>query len=244
MKRKLKWIIPLAVLVLIAAVILIYAADYYHASGEAEAALVSDDLVHVEKTDFGWFFDGPSAQEALIFYPGGKVEETAYAPLLHRLAENGVDVFLLKVPMNLAILGIDRADTVMKQYSYDQWNVGGHSLGGVCATAYASKHPDAFQSVILLAAYPMKQLDDSVDVLFLYGSEDGVLNLEKYEEAKKYAPGASVEYVIHGGNHAQFGSYGIQEGDGTALISSKEQQAIALDQILSVISPAEAVPAS
>lgn len=29
---------------------------------------------------------------------------------------------------------------------------------------------------------------------------------------------------IPGGNHAQFGNYGVQKGDGTASISAEEQQ--------------------
>jgi hypothetical protein len=30
--------------------------------------------------------------------------------------------------------------------------------------------------------------------------------------------------VLEGGNHAQFGSYGPQRGDGTATLSASEQQ--------------------
>ena len=84
MKKKRLWIIPLAVLVLLAVLFLGYTSQYYQADGTAERALASDDSVTVEQTDYGWFFDGPSETDALVFYPGAKVEETAYAPLLHR----------------------------------------------------------------------------------------------------------------------------------------------------------------
>ena len=33
-----------------------------------------------------------------------------------------------------------------------------------------------------------------------------------------------TEYVINGGNHAQFGAYGIQSGDGIATISPENQR--------------------
>ncbi|MBO7714508.1 MAG: hypothetical protein J6S85_13110 [Methanobrevibacter sp.] len=33
-----------------------------------------------------------------------------------------------------------------------------------------------------------------------------------------------TEYVINGGNHAQFGSYGIQSSDGIATISPENQR--------------------
>ena len=243
MKRKLKWIIPFIILVCLAVMIVLYAEDYYHASEDAEKALISDSLVQVEKTDYGWFFDGPSKKDALIFYPGGKVEETAYAPLLHLLAENGIDVFLAKMPMRLAILDTNRAESIIKRYDYQHWYIGGHSLGGACSTAYAAKHADSLDGVILLAAYPMKQLDDSLNVLFIYGSEDGVLNRQKYADSKKYAPSDATEYIIEGGNHAQFGSYGIQNGDGIASISPEEQWNLTLELILDNISLPDATPA-
>lgn len=243
MKRKLKWIIPFIILVCLAVMIVLYAEDYYHASEDAEKALISDSLVQVEKTDYGWFFDGPSKKDALIFYPGGKVEETAYAPLLHLLAENGIDVFLAKMPMRLAILDTNRAESIIKRYDYQHWYIGGHSLGGACSTAYAAKHADSLDGVILLAAYPMKQLDDSLNVLFIYGSEDGVLNRQKYADSKKYAPSDAMEYILEGGNHAQFGSYGIQNGDGIALISPVEQWNLTLELILDNISLPDATPA-
>ena len=235
MKRKLKWIIPFIILVCLAVLIVFYTEDYYHASENAEKALISDSLVQVAKTDFGWFFDGPSEKDALIFYPGGKVEETAYAPLLHLLAENGIDVFLAKMPMRLAILDTNRAESIIKRYDYQHWYIGGHSLGGACSTSYAAKHSDALKGVILLAAYPMKQLDDSLNVLFIYGSEDKVLNRQKYDDSKKYAPSDATEFIIEGGNHAQFGSYGIQNGDGIALISPEEQRKLTMELILNNI---------
>lgn len=97
----------------------------------AYAALKSDDTVTVTQTAYGWFFDGPSETDALIFYPGGKVEETAYAPLLHALAERGMDCCLVSMPFRLAVFGVNKADQVMAQYDYAHWYIGGHSLGAL-----------------------------------------------------------------------------------------------------------------
>ncbi|MBR0081818.1 MAG: hypothetical protein IJP98_03650 [Clostridia bacterium] len=41
----------------------------------------------------------------------------------------------------------------------------------------------------------------------------------------------ATEHVIDGGNHAQFGSYGLQAGDGIARISPQQQ----IDETVSVI---------
>ena len=202
-----------------------YVSVYYPADETALAALRSDGAVTVTQTETGWFFDGPSETDALIFYPGGKVEETAYAPLLREIAEGQMDVFLLKVPFRLAVLAPDRAAEVMAAFAYENWYVGGHSLGGAIAADFAAKHGDGLRGLVLLAAYPTKTLDTSLPVLSLYGSEDGVLNREKLVSGAQFLPDNAVLQVIAGGNHAQFGSYGPQKGDGAALISPSEQWA-------------------
>ena len=84
--------------------------------------------------------------------------------------------------------------------------------------------------MILLASYPTKELDERT--LELYGSEDLVLNAEKRAEGDAYLPEGSVVQVIEGGNHAQFGDYGEQEGDGSAAISREEQQKRTVEAIL------------
>lgn len=205
-------------------VFLVYTGQYYRADETAIASLKSDEAVSVIQTDYGWLFDGPSETDGLIFYPGGKVEETAYAPLLHHLAGEGMDVCLVKMPFRLAVLDMDKADRVMTQHAYRHWYIGGHSLGGAMAALYAAGHSTQLDGVIMLAAYPTKTLDADLGAVILYGSEDGVLNRKGLEEADRYLPDGGRQYVIAGGNHAQFGNYGIQQGDGTAVISAGEQQ--------------------
>ncbi len=203
----------------------IYAADYYRADDTVLPALRSDE-VQVEKNEFGLFFDGPSDSDALVFYPGGKVEETAYAPMLHMLAADGIDVFLLKMPFRLALLKMNAAEKIMQRYDYENWYVGGHSLGGVAAAGYAAGHDVA--GVVLLAAYPTKTVNEPM--LILYGSEDGVINRRRLAEAHCFGDVVIIE--ITGGNHAGFGQYGDQKGDGPATISSQEQQRIAVEAVM------------
>ena len=227
--------ILLASLLLVLAAFALYCAVYYHADGTALEALASDAAVRVEQRDYGWLFDGPGEDAALIFYPGGKVEETAYAPLLRQLAERGVDVCLVRMPLRLAVFGTDRADSVMAEHAYARWYIGGHSLGGAVAANYASSHPGALEGLVLLAAYPTHPLDGTAEEISLYGSEDGVLDRARLEAGRQYAPARSEELVIEGGNHAQFGSYGPQRGDGEAAIPPAEQWAQAAAFIASEI---------
>ena len=153
MKKKKWWRIPVILLLALVIAFGIYASVYYRADATALAALESDGQVTVSETDYGWLFDGPGTGDALIFYPGAKVEAAAYAPFLHRLSEQGMDVCLVEMPLRFAFFGINAADDVMAESDYENWYIGGHSLGGAMAAAYASKHGDALKGVILCAAY-------------------------------------------------------------------------------------------
>ena len=66
--------------------------------------------------------------------------------------------------------------------------------------------------------------DSGLRVYSTYGSEDGVLNREKYEADRTNLPQDTTETVIDGGCHAGFGSYDAQKGDGAPVISAEEQQ--------------------
>lgn len=202
----------------------IYASDYYHAKDYE----VSN--IKVEQQDNYTVYGDTNSKTGLIFYPGGKVEAKAYEPILAGLAEKGICVVLVEMPFNLAVLDSSAADGVINQFTNIQnWYIGGHSLGGAMAASYAANNQDKLKGVVLLAAYPTKELD--IPVLSIYGSEDGVLNREKYSDSIKNANNLS-EIVIDGGNHAQFGNYGEQSGDNAAKISNEKQWNETVKQIL------------
>lgn len=213
----------------------IYASDYYRAVA-VDAYITSGNAVAVSQIDEGYFFDGPGTEDALIFYPGAKVDETSYAPLLNSLAEQGVDCFLVRMPMKLAFLGMNNADNIRAEYSYAHYYLAGHSLGGAMAADYAVEHTDEYSGLFLLAAYPSKDLSKAeFPVVFIYGENDLVLSREKLNEGFSLVPSDYSVVKISGGNHSQFGSYGEQDGDGNATISAEEQQKITVDAILSTV---------
>jgi len=197
----------------------VYVGDYYH-SVNVDEYLKTNNKVTVSQIENGYYFDGSSNEDAVIFYPGAKVEYTAYAPLMEILAEQGIDVFLLKMPLNMAFLGINRAADIIKNFPHDAWYVAGHSLGGVAAAKYAAED-EQINGVILLASYPTDK--QSCRLLSIYGDHDGCLDLEKYEESRSNWPSMTVEKIISGGNHAQFGNYGFQKGDHEATITPQQQ---------------------
>ena len=195
-----------------------YTENYYHADRTAVMMLRTDEYAAVTSSQTGLLFDGPGEEDLLIFYPGAKVQETSYAPLLRQIAEEGMDVFLVRMPARLAFFGSNKADEALQETAdYANVYIGGHSLGGAMAANYAAEHAESLDGVILLAAYSTKPLPDSLPVLSVYGTEDGVLNRGNYEKNLANVPNLQ-ECVIEGGNHAQFGSYGEQRGDGEASI--------------------------
>ena len=76
----------------------------------------------------------------------------------------------------------------------------------------------------------------NINVLSIYGSEDGVLKKDSYEKNKSNLPDNWVEEVIQGGCHSFFGSYGLQDGDGNATITNKDQIDITTGFIINFIS--------
>lgn len=217
---------------------IIYVNDYYHADDMVLDVLQSDETVTVEWIEDDVVTFVPKEPTAgVIFYPGGKVEYTAYAPLMHGLAEEGILCVLCRMPCNLAVLAIDAAEGLQEKFpEVENWYMGGHSLGGSMAAAYVAGHTDDYNGLILLAAYSTKDISQSgLQVLSVYGTRDGVLDMEKYADNLTKLPIDKKECIIEDGCHAQFGSYGKQEGDGAPGISGEEQRKITIEAIMELI---------
>jgi hypothetical protein len=200
-----------------------YLGDYYRADEQAIEIVAQKGTSTLDKEQICFAPENPQA--GLIFYPGGKVQYEAYAPLMEKLAENGILCVLVHMPGNLAVLDVNAAEGIQEMYpEIKTWYIGGHSLGGAMAASYAAKHSDDFSGLILLGAYSTVDLTDSgLAVLSVYGSRDGVLDKEKYEKYFPNLPDKAEEVVIEGGCHSYFGSYGMQEGDGTPTITREQQ---------------------
>lgn len=214
----------LTVIALIVGACGVYLNSYYRADSDSIAAFSADFAVRGREVADGVIAYEPVDPVAgLIFYPGGLVEYTAYEPLMMACAEKGILCVLLEMPFHLAVLDMNAADGVQAQFpQIEKWYIGGHSLGGAMASSYAAKHADEFDGVVLLGAYSTADIT-ALQVISLYGSEDRVMNREKYDECIPNLPADFTEIVIEGGCHAGFGMYGAQSGDGTPTITESEQ---------------------
>jgi hypothetical protein len=210
-----------------------YCADYYHAEDLGES-LSSSANVAVIQEDQEILFDPRRPKAGLVFYPGAKVEFTAYAGFCHRLAEEGFYVVLLHMPFNLAFFDANAGKSIPSSHpEITSWYLAGHSLGGAMAASYIATDVSSWSGLILFASYSTVDLSGSgLKTFTFYGSEDRVMNRSNYESNKVHLPSDNLETIIDGANHDGWGNYGVQRGDGEALISGEEQQSIAV-QILS-----------
>lgn len=221
--------------VVVFAALFLYTKDYYRSEVNIEDCRANTEC-SIEKVKDGIFVDGNGDTEAIIFYPGAKVEYTAYLPLCVKLAEEGVDCFLIEMPFHLAILGMNKAGKIMDNYDYDNWYLAGHSLGGAMAANYVSQNVDEFAGLIMLAAYPTKALvSEDLKVLSVYGDEDKILDKEKVDAGAEFVPEDYTEISLEGANHAGFGNYGLQEGDGEATMEREKQQDMTVHYIMEMI---------
>ena len=239
-KRKI-FVIIASVLLALAVVICacaIYLCDYYHADEGAVAVFNPDENITVSVSNNGnIIFEPQNVTRGFIFYPGGKVEHHAYEPLLAELAREGILCVLVKMPFNLAVFDINAADGIQEQYpEIKEWYIGGHSLGGSMAASYLKKNAEDYEGLVLLGSYSTADISDTdLDVLSVYGSEDKVMNREKYDENKSNLTSDFTEIVIDGGCHAYFGMYGAQDGDGSPTISNEEQIRLTAHHITEMI---------
>lgn len=171
---------------------------------------------------------GAGSATGLVFYPGGLVDPHAYVELLSRFALSGAGhrVIIVKMPSNLAVLASKSARKILRFQEGSSWVIAGHSLGGAMACSLVAAETELFEGMVLMAAYPPSSTDLSNwqgEVLSISATQDRVVDNGKYEAGKDLLPPATGYVVIEGGNHAGFGSYGEQKGDGEAQISRDAQ---------------------
>lgn len=214
-----------------------YLSDYYHSKStlsEYQEKYENDGNTQITEEDQIITIKSESTNRTgIIFYPGGKVEYTAYVPLLVKFAEKGYTCYLPKMPGNLAVFGINKADEIIsEQKDINTWYIGGHSLGGAMSSSYASTNEKKLAGIFFLGAYPSSDLSQTnLKMISLVGSKDQIINKENYEKNKVNAPENSIYETIDGGNHGGFGDYGVQKADGEPSISGEEQQKITAEKI-------------
>lgn len=182
---------------------------------------------------------------AFFFVPGALVDRTAYAVPLSQLAsQHGILVVVLnsgplRLPLRHLGASAHRVQSILQKVEQDvggsssyTWHFGGHSMGGYSASDIYMElaRTDSpflkrtFSKLVLWGSalvtpefqaspYPVLQVDASNDL---------ILGVTK--EASPIAK--ATRYMVEGGNHSGFGSYGPQsypKQDGTRTVALEEQ---------------------
>jgi hypothetical protein len=202
------------------------------AEPQPESTQSLDDTPEVKFTKLNnWLVFEPTASASvtgLILYPGGRVDPQAYAPHAQAIAANGFSVIVVPMPLNFAFLGVNRATQVIEAFpGIKHWAVGGHSLGGAMAAEFVKDHPQEIDGLALWASYPAENTDLSaleIQAMSIYATNDGLATAEEVLSARPRLPAGTRFVEIPGGNHAGFGWYGPQGGDGELEITKLTQQ--------------------
>ena len=204
------------------------AAEYAEAYRNADIAVTDNGSVEIRPAE-----GVEDRKTGIIFYVGAEIEPEAYIPLLAPLSEQGYSCFIPKMPGNVATFKAGEAGKIIDANgAIGTWYLAGHSLGGFTAAGYAKDHTDKIKGIIFVAAYTGTDLSDTdLKVFSVYGDTDTVLNRGRYDAALSWYPASFEEHVIAGGNHAQFGDYGVQPRDNEASISAEEQRNLTYEWI-------------
>lgn len=226
----------LAAVALVCAFCLLFMLDACEADDKAIEAFAQAGSVEYTVKENTTVFYPDGAKKGFIFYPGAKVEHEAYIPLMQSLSEEGVLCILVEMPLYFPLIDADAADSIIEDYpDIEEWYIGGHSLGGYAASLYLEENAKKYEGFILLASYSGADLTETdLDVLTIYGTEDDVLNAERYAESIKLLPKDYREVIIDGGCHTYFGTYTGQDED-FSKITNEEQLKICTEAILDLI---------
>lgn len=226
----------------------------FQAQNLPEGVMVSDTAVTVTEANTHIMFQpiGNQATTGLLFYPGAMVEPTAYAPLARDLADAGHLVIIVKLPWRNAPFASHEAqlwqtsqELMAANDTVQQWVLAGHSRGAAIAARTILEYETAFAGAILIGTSHPKEAENSlanaqIPIAKIYATEDGLASVAEVNANRIFLPEQTSYVEIDGGNHAQFGYYSRQLGDGNAIISREQQQmetAVALRTFLENVSP-------
>ena len=100
---------------------------------------------------------------------------------------------------------------------------------------FVYENPTLINKLILIATTHPRDIDLSnlnIPIMKIYGSKDGVANINDIDKNKTKLPSTTKYVLIEGANHAQFGYYGFQLGDNKADITRERQLQTTLENIL------------
>ena len=196
----------------------------------------NDKIAVADNSEYISFTPVQQHKNIFIFLPGAMVDPIAYVPLCRKLAEAGIQTFIIRMPYRQARLGYKKLLKLNILNDKDKtYILAGHSQGAKMAAQFVQENPGKINKLILMGTTHPKDYkleSRGIHVLKIYGTSDGVAREEDVLMNKSNLPAATKFVCIKGGNHSQFGYYGYQLGDHSASVTREEQQKIILESVL------------
>lgn len=152
MKKFFKWLIGIIIAIIaiiLISIIVVKNKEYQPSTAAISASKISTTDDNITK------FSGNDQNPKVIFYPGALVEPKSYSIWAKKVAQAGYSVYIVRFPLDLAVLKTNIANQVSKNNGYV---IGGHSLGGTMASRYAHNNPKNLKGVFFLAAILRKKV--------------------------------------------------------------------------------------
>ncbi len=212
----------------------------FQSKGVDKELLQTDKTTKVEQSrDFYLFTPVQAFTDVFIFYPGAMVDPKAYVPLCRKIADNGIQVYLVKMPWRLASKGYNKPKELkLFTDTTKTYILSGHSQGAKMAAQFVYENPSLISKLILIGTTHPRDIslaDSNIPVLKIYGSKDGVADEGSIIKNKPKLSAETKFVKIEGANHSQFGYYGYQLGDHKATISREEQLSETIKAIIEFI---------
>jgi pimeloyl-ACP methyl ester carboxylesterase len=190
-------------------------ANYLSGPGFSSAVDDDGDLIFTPEISNG---------RGIVIMHGALIMPQSYAKSAAFFATRGYTVFLPRGPARLSIGATERAAGELAEFPVDGWFFIGHSMGGMSSLEMIAEHGVAAKAVALWAtAMPADYSAVDAPILFIWGSSDGLLPVERFRIGKKNLP-QDVQYItLEGANHKNFAMYSHQFFDNDATIDWMDQ---------------------
>jgi hypothetical protein len=204
----------------------------FPADREATLEVYRDDRVQVSTSPGAVIMSptGDATGQGILYFPGARVDPYSYLYPFADVVAEGTTLVIVDPLFNMALLdsrGVEELSSALPGIT--SWTIAGHSLGGVKACLEAD-HP-LVRSVVLFASYCATDIRArDIQVTQVTGARDGLIDEQQRADAERFLPsGSPPPVIIEGANHASFGTYGPQPGDGVAALSHSEFRVILTD---------------
>lgn len=184
-----------------------------------------------------WTLNSTGASNAVVFFPGAKIDSRAYIPLMDRVRNAGYDVHIVIAAMGSAGTApetMDRFNRVLAEHGpYEKISVMGHSAGGTGAYNALLLNKPNVKGLFSVAGGTGSLLGRTEKMGLIYGTLDGLFGGNAAGQIAKM-PADTVVTLIPGGNHHQDASYDFLDfGDNLATICREAQHDIIFNAMIS-----------